>query len=291
MKLKKIKAVDSATLYQIYRDDLPSRTYVLANPYSKKIHFDPTITDFDLYRLSVKSNEAFLKAAKQVGIFGGARVKDLCEVILLSGGFYYHLNRAFYNVFKHSLPTGFIGVRRILSKKPRAVVSYSNLEAVPPGNVSIIGDTIATGATLEYAIPYYLKHAPPVKKLVIFTLAGALPGAQKLAKLEKNIKKKYGTELYVFFADAIFGLADNQTDMHYLHPDTIAPEKSMRAAKRNLGPVLAKKMCVIWDWGQRNKDPMGHLKEVIKVGKKWGKPAKGIVEKAKQSLKKRNKSL
>lgn len=286
-----IKLMLNKKIYQIKRPDLPLHTYIIVNPSSQKIHFDPTITDFELYELATECNETFLRFVKKNGIFKNFRTKDVCELILVSGGFYYHLNQAFYNVFGYSLPAGFIGVRRVLGKNPRGVVSYDNLEAVPENNITIIGDTIATGATLIDSIHYYLKRAPKVKKIVIFTIAGALPGARRLAKLEKEIKRKYGTELYVFFSDGIFGLADNQTDMHYFHPDSILPKESEKAAERGLGQFLGSKLCVIWDWGQRNKDPMGHLKEVIHVCKKLGARARNILTKAKLKLKKREQSL
>ena len=288
--MKPLATIGNARLYRVRRNDLPSNTYIVSSPYSEKIHFNPTITDFDLSRLTVKSNEAFLLAAKRLGVFNGAAVKNFCELILLTGGFYYHLNRAFYNVFRHSLPAGFLGVRRTFGKTPLARVSYENLEAVPSNNITLVGDTIATGATLQSSLPYYLQRAPRVKKLLIFSIAGALPGAQELAKLEKTIRKKYGTRLFVFFADAIFGLAENQTDMFYLHKDTIAPEISLQRARRRLGVRLGKEMCVIWDWGRRNKDPMGHLREVIAAGKKWGRPAEAIVKKAQEKLRERENS-
>ena len=289
--MKLIQKLVDKKLYRVQRPDLPSHTYIIVNPSSQKIHFDPTITDFKLYKLATDCNEAFLRFAKKLGIFKNFRTKDVCELILVSGGFYYHLNQSFYNVFGYSLPAGFIGVRRLLKPRPRAVVSYDNLEAIPENNITIIGDTIATGATLIDSVYYYLKRAPKVKKILIFTIAGGLPGAQRLAKLEKEIKRKYGTELYVFFSDGIFGLAKNQTDMHYFHPDSILPDESRQAAERGIGKFLGERLCVIWDWGRRNKDPMGHLGEVVRVCGKLGRAGREIVVRAKERLKEREKSL
>ncbi len=295
---------------------MPSRTYIISNPSSQKIHFDPTITDFQLYQLAAECNEMFLRFTRELGLFKGRQAKDVCELILVSGGFYYHLNQAFYNVFGYSLPAGFIGVRRVLGDKPHGAITYDNLEAIPKNNLTIIGDTIATGATLIDSIRYYLRKKSNVKKIIIFTIAGALPGARRLAEIEKEIKRKYGTELYAFFSDGIFGLSENQTDMHYFHParsrardrvaslkdrgaatssgvhsDSILAPESAKAAEKNLGRFLGKRLCVIWDWGQRNKDPIGHLHEVIKVCGKLGKAGKGIIKKAKAKLKERERDL
>jgi hypothetical protein len=299
--MKLVKSLGRKKLYRIKRPDLPSHTYIIVNPSSQKIHFDPTITDFELYNLATECNETFLRFAQWLGLFKGAKAKNVCELILVSGGFYYHLNQAFYNVFGYALPAGFIGVRRILKPKPHAVISYDNLEAIPENNITIIGDTIATGATLIDSIYYYLartrfaaasaKRASKVKKILIFTIAGALPGAQVLADLEKDIKNQYGVELYVFFSDGIFGLAKNQTDMHYFQPDSVLVPESKKAAEKSLGNFLGSKLCVIWDWGQRNKDPMGHLREVIRVCGKLGAPGRVILRKARERLKVRERSL
>lgn len=286
-----LKSLGKKKLYQVKRPDLPSHIYIIVNPSSQKIHFDPTITDFELYKLATECNETFLRFAYWLGLLKGATAKSVCELILVSGGFYYHLNQAFYNVFGYSLPAGFIGVRRVLRPKPHAIISYDNLEAIPENNITIIGDTIATGATLIDSIYYYLDRAPKVEKILIFTIAGALLGAQVLAELEKDIKKKYGTELYVFFSDGIFGLASNKTDMHYFHPDSILPLESAKAAEKGLGKFLGSKLCVIWDWGRRNKDPIGHLREIIRACKKLGRPARKIFALSKQRLREREKVL
>ncbi|MEK9186361.1 MAG: hypothetical protein AAB885_02115 [Patescibacteria group bacterium] len=289
--MKVLKSLGKARLYRVQRQDLPSYTYIISNPDSQKIHFDPTITDFELSKLSTRCNETFLKFAKLLGLFRGARAKDVCELILVSGGFYYHLNQAFYSVFGYSLPAGFIGVRRVLGDKPRGAITYNNFEAIPENNITIIGDTIATGATLIDSIRYYLAKHPKVKKIIIFTIAGASSGARRLADLEKEIKRKYGTELYVFFSDGIFGLDKNQTDMRYFHRDSILASESAAAAEKKLGRFLGERLCVIWDWGQRNKDPLGHLHEVIKVCRKLGKAGENIAKKAKAKLKNREKDL
>jgi len=289
--MEKIAEYKNAMLYRIVREDLPSNTYIISNPDSQKIHFDPTITDFELYKLSTKCNEAFLSLTKELGLFEGMSAKNITELILVSGGFYYHLNQAFYNVFGYSLPAGFLGVRRVIGDDPYAVISYDNFEAIPENNVTIIGDTIATGATLIDSIKYYLEKAPRVKKLLIFTIAGALPGAQRLAELEKEMSRKYGIELHVFFSDGIFGLDINQTDMKYFHKDSIIAPESQKAAEKDLGKFLGEKLCVIWDWGQRNKDPIGHLQEVVRVAGNLGEEGEGIVKRARAKLAQRERAL
>jgi len=277
-------------LYRVVRPDLPSHTYIISNLDSRRIHFDPTITDFDLYKQTVKCNEIFLRFAHRLGLFGGFRANRVCELILISGGFYYHLNRSFYHVFGHSLPAGFIGVKRLLGKHPRGVISYDNLEAIPGNNITLIGDTIATGATLIDSINYYLAKMSTVKKIIIFTIAGALPGAKRLAKME-NIFRQRAVELRLFFSDGIFGLAEDQTDMFYFHPDSILAPEAKKAASEKLGEALGGRMCVIWDWGRRNKDPIGHLEEVIRVCERLGEPAAAIARKARAKLTDRRRRL
>lgn len=278
-------------LYRVQREDLPKNTYIIANPSSRQIHFNPTITDFELYKLSTECNETFLRFAYRLGLFKETRAKDVCELILLSGGFYYHLNQAFYNVLGYSLPAAFIGVKRVLSPKPHGKITYDNLEAVQKNSVTLIGDTIATGATLLDSVRYYLARRPQTKKILIFTIAGAVPGAQRVARLEEEIRKTSDTKLYIFFSDGIFGLALNQTDMHYFHSDSILAPGVKLTAERRLGKVLGERLCVIWDWGQRNKDPVGHLQEVIRVSNQLGPVGQEIVKRARLRLKERDRML
>lgn len=280
-----------AQLYRVARKDLPSHTYLISNPDSRAIHFNPSLVAEDLYPYSERCSAAFLSFVRKLGLLKGARRSQVAELVLLSGGLFYFINRAFQKVFCFALPRAFLGVRRVMGKKPRGIISYDNFESVPEESITIIGDTIATGATLVDSIRFYCAKVPRVKKIIIFTIAGALPGLQRLAQLEKELTEKYGTQLFVFYSDGIFGLAHNRTDMMYFHPESMLTPEGARAAQRRLGYTLGERMCVVWDWGQRNKNPMGHLEEVIMRRKKFGTAAAGIVQRAAQRLKELKKYI
>jgi len=257
---------------------LPSSTYIISTPPARKIHFSPTLIGSDLFKESEKCSEVFLQFALKLGLLKNLKLKDVYELILLSGGCYYFLNKAFNKLFGTSLQTGFIGVKRYFNNGiPKAVISYDNFEGVPDRGITLIGDTIGTGATIYNSLKYYLKKVDKMKKkvdkILVFTIAGALPGAQALGKLEKEIIKEYKTYLHVFFCEAIFGLEDNNIDMKYFRKDTIAPDYSLKLARKQFGEFFGTHFCSIWDWGERNKDFLMHLKKVIHEAKRLKREA------------------
>lgn len=247
---------------------LPSSTYIISSPSSRKIHFSPTLIGSELFKESKKCSEIFFKFVFSLGLLKDRKLEEMYELILLSGGCYYFLNQAFARSFGTPLQTGYIGVKRYFKDDvPEAVISYNNFEGVPNRGITFIGDTIGTGATIYASVKHYLKELARMKKrvdkIIVFTIAGALPGAQALAKLEKEILKEYKTKLEVFFCEAIFGLENNNIDMKYFRRDTVAPEYSLKLAKKQFGKFFGTHFCSIWDWGERNKDFLLHLKKII----------------------------
>lgn len=266
---------------------LPTSTYIISTPSSRKIHFSPTLIGNELFKESKKCSEVFLQFAFSLDLLKNRKLEEMYELILLSGGCYYFLNEAFVRLFGTSLQTGYIGVKRYFKDGvPKAVISYNNFEGVPNRGITLIGDTIGTGATIYASIKHYLKELArmnkKVDKIIVFSIAGALPGAQTLAKLEKEILKEYKTRLYVFFCEAIFGLEDNNIDMKYFRKDTVAPEYSLKLAKKQFGEFFGTHFCSIWDWGERNKDFLIHLQKVIHEAKRF--KSKADSEKDSQSL-------
>ena len=81
--------------------------------------------------------------------------------------------------------------------------------------------------------------------------------------MEKEIQQAWpDAKLYLFFAQAFFGLEDNGTDMPFFHSDTImTPETKQQLGKEPAVRDIVK--CAIFDWGDRCKNPSNHYKEFI----------------------------
>jgi len=56
--------------------------------------------------------------------------------------------------------------------------------------------------------------------------------------------------------------------MPYGHPDTIVPTDVISIVNERLTPQLARRLCSIFDWGDRTKNPVKHLEELIELTEK-----------------------
>lgn len=255
---------------------LPENTYILVNDQARKIHFDPLLTGDELGTVSQECSSHFINAAYNIGLLNSVTPAASFQLLLLSGGIYYRIQQAFYSTFGATLPTGFLGIKRVfVNDIPLAMLDYENFEALPQSNITIIGDTIGTGATLDKALSYYFKKTRElkvnVKKIIIFSIAGALPGARRLKAFEDEYLKPAGIELHVFFSQAIFGLAENNIDMLYFHKDSVLPDGVRENITSSRQRFIAQYMCAIWDWGERNNSPDIHLRNVIRVCESYEK--------------------
>lgn len=93
-----------------------------------------------------------------------------------------------------------------------------------------------------------------------------MPGVKLMKKVENMFND---VPVYMFLANAIFGLEDNGTDMPWLHHETITTPFILEKAVDNYGYYLAEKWCPIWDWGNRSNNPLRHLIEMKEIIEKY----------------------
>ncbi|UCG03988.1 MAG: phosphoribosyltransferase [Candidatus Heimdallarchaeota archaeon] len=191
---------------------------------------------------------------------------EIVDVVPLSGSLTYDVYNAFYELFQQPLQRNFIGIRRF--QKSSGIwdteVSYTNFEGLSHSTkVVLIGDTIATGATITQIIRLVQAQLQAPTIFVIISIAGSLVGAKRLVKLEKTLQNTFpGTEIWCLFTEAYFGLEANGTDMPIFHPDTISTESLKRLAHDKLGKILGRYLCSVLDWGKRTNSPLKHLSEL-----------------------------
>jgi hypothetical protein len=170
--------------------------------------------------------------------------EGLSELMLLSKGMYYWMHNAFAKVFQSNLEINFAATSRaeVTSNSAHVLVPYFNFDA-PTANL-IIGDVLASGATICTALSRYLEYHK-LERVFLFSLAGSIIGGQALARFchERNI------ELTIAYSLAAFGLATNGFDLSFLHPDTITNDKYRQLAMLVFKgkPVSA----VGWDCGSQ----------------------------------------
>jgi len=73
--------------------------------------------------------------------------------------------------------------------------------------------------------------------------------------------------LTLVFGVAAFGLADNGTDLPFLHPDTRTAPRHLERARAVYG---GQPVCAIGDWGERGEDPAAYLANWARVKRAYG---------------------
>ncbi|MFO8020172.1 MAG: hypothetical protein R6U96_16225 [Promethearchaeia archaeon] len=238
-------------------------TYIIESPHALQILLNPWVVGLRLAELARKSSASFLEIAFHLcPEVRHVAYNNVAEVIPLAGALYYHIGQAFEQVFHESLKQCFIGARRTLDEAQDQWItelSYLNFEALPPNPIILLGDTIATGGTIQQIIKTTISHTQDPQAIVLYSIAGSVLGAYKLHQLERELN----VPIYSFFSNALFGVAPNGTDMPWFHPVTVMSSEIRQKAMQTYGPELGKAWCAVWDWGERAKDPQKHLRDIL----------------------------
>ncbi|UCH04816.1 MAG: hypothetical protein JSW05_01260 [Candidatus Thorarchaeota archaeon] len=259
-----VETADSTSkirLFHVKSDHLLPHTYIIETPSALQILLQPWLVGAALVNSARESSEDFLRAAfGTVKEFRSSTIDTVTEVVPLAGALYYSLAEAFEAVFGETINRCFIGAKRHLSEFGWMTdLSYLNFEAMTAQPLILIGDTIATGGTIESIIEATLNHSSEVRAILVYSIAGGLKGAVRLKHLADRIQ----IPIYAFYSNAIFGVEPNGTDMPWLHPGTVVSPEIRDDAETVYGPDLGRRWCSIWDWGDRSKHPLKHLHELV----------------------------
>ncbi|MCX8197632.1 MAG: hypothetical protein N3F07_00335 [Candidatus Micrarchaeota archaeon] len=268
-----VEKSESYSLYQVKESGMLERTYIICSQPARFVLYSPNIVGKRLQD-AMEENAKIFSMLLSKRELSEARRETICELVFLSGGLYYALNQGFKENFGFALQQCFIGIQRqrVEGKKGqfRAIAGYENFESLPDGANVVIGDTVATGATLVKGIQLLLDAAEQagksIKSISVMSLAGSSEGARRLAKLAKShICPQHPSCAVSFYAcEMLFHLMPDGTDLRFLMPDSIMPEESRREAVQRYGNYLSKNMrCAVFDWGTRCKNPKAHLEEFL----------------------------
>lgn len=284
--LKKVEVPIEANVYKVEHPQLLKNSYILCMPQARKILYNPVVCGGELRRLAIECDKVFLKAAWHlVPGFKGLRANEIAEIVVLRGGLGYALDTAFNEVLGGYLPRCFIGARRfrISDEEFRAKISYCNFDPLPDDGVLLMGDTIATGASLSQTLSEVrdelLRRGYGIRKLIVFSIAAAFRGCSRLLKEEKKFRKNWPDfRGYLFAAEALFGL-DEGTHLRFRKEgEAILPEETKAYVSRVYGDYetayLPGNICAIFDWGDRIFRLRQHLEDVLKFARNSLKVAK-----------------
>lgn len=259
-------------LYHATEWYLPANTYILCSDASRKILYNPQIAGKALQERMERMAPLFIHAATEK-VLRGIKLGDVVEFVLLSGGLYYFLARGFREVHGHALPQCFLGIKRERVEGSeghfKAVATYENFESLPKNATVIIGDTIATGATIVRAINALEAAATEAKarirNIVICSLACSSEGAKRIRGLEDRIKAvNPDFRLCLIVAEELFHLMPDGTDLRFFGDYAIMPDETKEYTAKTYGNFLASSMkCAVFDWGTRCKNPARHYAEFL----------------------------
>jgi len=247
--------------YCVRSEHLLDNTFIIESDSSLKILLSPWIVGANLARRAQIASTDFLRIAFEIcPELRKATLEQIAEIVPLAGALYYRMTQAFQTLFSETLNRCFVGAQRIKTTEGWITdLSYQNYEAMPSDAIVLIGDTIATGGTMERMIHTTLQQSSNIRAILIYSIAGGVAGAARISRYCENI----GIPVYQFYSNAIFGVAPNGTDMLWLHPGTIALPDSRMQAVETYGEYLSEHWCTVWDWGERAKQPVKHLNRIL----------------------------
>lgn len=190
--------------------------------------------------------------------------RHVAQLLVLSKGLAYQVGAAYEAVVQNSLPVNLIATRRSEihgASDVEIAVPYARFDA--GGDILLIGDTVASGATLVAALTAYAERHT-VGAVYILSFAGALVGANRVIEFcaRQNIR------VLLLFGLAAFGLASNGFDLSFLHPDTVTADRyRLRATEQFSGKAVS---AVGWDFGSQGMAPTKYQQLCWMEAERWG---------------------
>ncbi|SCL46003.1 hypothetical protein GA0070606_0902 [Micromonospora citrea] len=217
--------------------------HLVHNRHLEALLFDRNLTDLPFRRACLSSSREFVRHIRDE--LDGA---DVAELIILSKGLVYQLAEAVAVEAGRNLPANLVSTSRVAVASDDATVEVSYARFDAGGSTLLVGDTVASGATIVAALREYQRfHA--VRRLYVLSYAGALHGAARIA----GYCADSGIECTILFGLAAFGLAENGFDLSFLHPATVTRDAYRERARRQFAGKQVS--AVGWDFGSQAMAP------------------------------------
>jgi len=169
-------------------------------------------------------------------------------VKILEGGRFYYIDDALKRIGKDVFDEAEIDIKSRFKYDPddvvTKVVKYGNvIEKLKNKDMMILGETIASGSTMETFIDVISKSLKDVKKLILL-------GFHTYVGIERTIEKlkEYDIEYRIYSYGGLLGLGPNKTDMTIGYTPNQVPDNVRERVYRKLGSYLADHLCVIGDF-------------------------------------------
>lgn len=223
--------------------DLPGldQAYIVSNPQLEALLFNRNLIGTEFLNTCAACSRSLLQYLRPEIT---RSQPSIAELLILTKGLCYQISIAYAELFGNPLELNFVALRRVsVSREATAIdLAYSSIDS--PADTILIGDTIASGATMCEAIGHYLSKWP-LTRVIILTFAGTGIGGKRIAEFcaARNVA------CTIIYGLAVFGLAANGFDLSFLDPATVTSDRCRQLAKEYFGsrPIS----CVGWDFGSQ----------------------------------------
>jgi hypothetical protein len=237
-----LKNVASSTLEDMSERCGVPRLFVAHNEPLKRLLFDRNTTGIDFRTTCLEASQLMFRH------LADDRDDQCAELLILSKGLVYQLAPAVALETGKNLPVNLIATSRTAVSATDAEIeaTYSRFDA--GGSRLLIGDTVASGATIMRALDEY-QRSNAVQQIDILSYAGTRIGASRIS----DYCRQRGVAVTFLFGLAVFGLGRNGFDLSFLHPDTVTKDEYRQRAARQFGGKEVS--CVGWDFGSQTMAP------------------------------------
>ena len=256
--------------YKVKGAELLNQYYIVSEPATRKLMNSPEVVSFDVYKAMVPATTCALKHINETGAISKANILSI-----LRGALNYPLEESLYNVGIEVHDISFLSSERVFDENgvPNGLVIKYNKMAMIPDSTLLIGDIIASGATLmqcmRYVTEHYRNNDAALKNIIIFTIGGT-KALDMLETMTREIRE-YWPEFEGFitvFYEGIFSCYDdngvsgiNIPDIDFIWRGGIVSPEFRRQTLSMKDPLFEK--CIIYDGGARRYEISEHIEEVL----------------------------
>lgn len=224
-----------------------SSVFIIRNRALEDLLFDRALMGVAFRRTCLLASRLFLRH-----ILDELRYRHPAELLILGKGLAYQLGAAYAEETGENLPVNMVATTRpgVEADDAKIDLPYARLDA--GGEILIIGDTVASGATAVAALDEYVSQHV-LSHVYLFSHAGTSIGARRIA----TYCRSRGIGLSIMYGLASFGLGENGFDLSFLHPDTRTSADYVERARSLYGDKQVS--AVGWDFGSQMMSPNKYM--------------------------------
>ena len=255
--------------YRLSGADFLNEYYIVSEAESRKLLNTPEIVGYEVYNCLIPSTSQMLYYLKEQ-----KKVTTANILSILRGALNYPLEESCYREHIRVHDISFLSSERVFADEEIAglEIKYSKLTMVPDSTL-MIGDIIASGATLihclRYVTDFYRNHGARLRNIILFTIGGT-KGIDILEDLTRDIRE-FWPEFEGFITVYYEGIFSTYEDKgvsginralidFYWKGGIVAPEFRRQTLSMQ-NPLFEK--CTIYDGGARRYEIHEHIEEVL----------------------------